>query len=128
MGLDNGIKVRFYGKEPTLPEGVILPFPFGDYYHFAYWRKFWGFRNEVTDLLGSESDEAETELTKTQLEGIIDTLKPFTNRSYFNKYHESIWDYDEYLPTIEQTLTNLNFLLSIWETCVGMSVFWYDSY
>lgn len=128
MGLDNGIVVQFYGEIPVFPEKVILPFSLDSPYHFAYWRKFWGFRNEVTDLLGSESDEAETELTRGQLEGIIDILNAYSNRTYFNSYHESIWDFDEYLPTIMQTLTNLNFLLSIWETCVGMSVFWYDSY
>jgi hypothetical protein len=53
MGLDNGIVVKNLDRN-NIPNFIKLPFGWDlekDHIEIAYWRKCWGIRNDILDIL-----------------------------------------------------------------------------
>lgn len=100
MGLDNGIVIKYKdGSEEEV----------------CYWRKFWGFRNDVICYLSNKYDYNEelfeykigTSEDIQDLREITGILIHFIDEKYFNDNNDSIWSYREYLNVMFDSIKKL---------------------
>ena len=89
MGLDNGIMIR--GKHH--PE-LKLPHPPWEWgsndVEICYWRKFWGFRNEMVVHFNQKEDCENIPLTTNDLLEVIEILETYLDRDYYDTNADSI--------------------------------------
>lgn len=125
MGLDNGIIIKC--RDIDLPH-------YKDYAWLAdqgesevcYWRKFWGFRNEVADIF--DCDAEYIKLNPSSIDIIIEILEKYLERDYYDNYGDSIWEYDEYLLHNIQCLQNLKCVKQYLIYHPDVECYFYDSY
>lgn len=125
MGLDNGIMIKC--------RDIDLPYS-KDYKWLAdngesevcYWRKFWGFRNEVIDIFDCGAEDIK--LNPSSIDIIIEILEKYLERDYYNNYGDSIWEYDEYLLHNIQCLQNLKCAKQYLTHHPDVECYFYDSY
>lgn len=101
MGLDNGIVIKYKdGSEEEV----------------CYWRKFWGFRNDVICYLNNKyyyynEDLFEYKIGTSEdiqdLREITKILIHFIDEKYFNDNDDSIWSYREYLGVMFDSVKRL---------------------
>ena len=142
MGLDNGILVKFK-NEPTEKEKIALQAlgieknDGSEYYDVAYFRKFWGWRNSVLDIIGwLDLDGQETAIDITALAVMRNQLAHFSVEDNWKDYEQKhervnwIWDYDEYYSNMCVNAVRLDWLVEYWEKYPEdiEEVIFYDSY
>ena len=125
MGLDNGIIVRNIKKE-DIPSSIDR---FGIGNEFAYWRKCWGIRDNILRILDVDlKGEGNYILDREKLKKVIEELERFTDEEYWNKYAESVWEFDDFRESQEHYLRNLHWLYDYIENHPEVEVVFYDSY
>mgnify|MGYP003302754993 CR=1 FL=1 len=92
----------------------------------CYWRKFWGFRNEVVDIFDCNAEDLR--LNPPKIDIIIETLEKFLERDYYDNYGDSIWEYDEYLLHNIECLQNLKCVKQYLINHPDVECYFYDSY
>ena len=132
MGLDNGITVKSNRRELTremLPSEIVYPFNFNDT-EILYWRKNWGLRNTVvhTFPLESGSDWEYIIETPSQVFELIEIIVHFMNKETWEEDGDSIWEYDEILPTLQQDVMNLAIIAAFMKNNPDVYLEFYDSY
>ena len=92
MGLDNGFYARGIKKLPRkIYDGWKGIETNGDV-ELAYWRKCWGIRTEILLTLEVDFPGGGTYLvSREKLKEIIEVLKKFTNKEYWEDNADSIW-------------------------------------
>lgn len=121
MGLDNGITKRHKNEAINYLTDEV-----------CYWRKWWGFRNDVVHYLCNKYDtDRETyewELDKEDVLEIIDILKSWDNKEKWTMESRSVWhwDYDHVSNQIHHHITSLRKMLR--EVTNDDIVEFYDSY
>ena len=135
MGLDNGIIVKsrnaknFQMKFPSFIKTMSWLDLTNATVEVAYWRKTWGIRDKILDILGGENDSGEYEITQSQLFKIIKMLKKFLHEDYWIKNAHSIWEYDDMIENQVQILVNLYWLSDYMKKeGKNIKVIFYDSY
>ena len=133
IGLDNGIVIRKkdHSSKIELPSFVKDRWDFSetDQVEIAYWRKCWGIRDRILDVLGGENDTGHYNITQPQLLEIINKLKKFLHQDYWEDYAESIWEYDEFIENQVEILINLSWLSWFMiQEGNDIEVYFYDSY
>lgn len=127
MGLDNGIMIR--GKNH---KNLKLPHWTNDFWsndtEICYWRKFWGFRNEMVEEFHQKEECDDIELTIDDLPKVIELLEQFLEREYFEDNADSPWTYEEYLIYIIRNIENINALIDYMEDHPEVTCYFYDSY
>lgn len=136
MGLDNGIIVRHREGRP-----IYIPRRYYDYvyelggnsqYEIAYWRKCWGLRDKILDILNidqSDYDSYDINLDREDIKNIIKLLKKFTKKDYWNKYADSIWSFDiDIYKRQKRIIRNLKFIHWRMRLDPEINVYFYDSY
>lgn len=126
MGLDNGIVLvsKGYDFDPPHPRGSY----FEGEVEVCYWRKFWGFRNEVIEFFNQEKECEDIPLDWEDVYEIILILERFLDRDYFNTYGQSIWYYEDYLVHMINDLENLRYLANYLKENPKIECYFYDSY
>lgn len=138
MGLDNGVIVRSTHRKLTraiLPEGLIYPFD-KDYeddgIEILYWRKNWGLRNAILNsnaVNSMSTNEYEFSIdTPTQVFELIKIIVSFMNKETWEEDGDSIWDYEEILPILEQNVINLAIIAGFMQNNSDVYLIFYDSY
>lgn len=138
MGLDNYIYIRRKSTQKRLPVDDILDRDYAVNYFkmlggfVCYWRKFWGFRDEVVEEVLKNRD-SEVLLTLEDLVDILVTLEKYTEVGYYEgKDANWIWSWREYLSHLVKTIANLRLLIDdIVEGRIDLDeyeVIWVDSY
>lgn len=116
MGLDNMFFIREKEThiEVDLEEAVpnFLHFMDGANTHdIMYMRKYWGVRNEIMDFLEAKDMDYEIPVPPEKVNGIIDILWKFTDKTYFeNNGGSSIWEWGEALRTLLIGICNLKII------------------
>ena len=138
MGLDNGAIVRSNHRKITremLPEGMVYPwdekFDSSDGgVEILYWRKNWGLRNIVVNSFPQyeDSDWEYIIETPTQIFELIRIIVSFMSKEKWEEYGDSIWDYDEILPILQQNIINLALIASFMKNNPDVFLVFYDSY
>lgn len=88
MGLDNGVIVKAKIESPH--NNAWWWSSNGDKTEVAYWRKFWGFRNEVVKTFGQESECANIPINNKNIDKLITILEKYLDRDYFDENAFSI--------------------------------------
>lgn len=134
MGLDNGWIIRSNKRAITremLPEELVYAFD-RDYDGFPeinYHRKDWGLRNAIIDYFGGENRIGEYEIeTFSQVFDIIRITVSFMDKEKWENKGESIWDYDEVLPRLQQDIINLAIMAAFMKNNPDVYLVFYDSY
>lgn len=133
MGLDNGIVIKKIAREQI---GLIPPYIEGDTTEYnneirievAYWRKCWGIRNEIINILHMNSDQYITEIGVEDIPAIIRMLYKFLSEEYWSKYGDSIWEYEDIKEKLVQNIINLKWLYYFMQKNDNIEVEFYDSY
>jgi hypothetical protein len=125
MGLDNGI----YIKEKENEERKKLQkkqFFWGD--EVAYWRKCWGIRRVILDILNTKEGDYGYAISRDKLKEIIIALKKFNKKEYWDAYADSIWTFEEFADSRKRILRNLRWLHRYMYFHPETEVYFYDSY
>lgn len=132
MGLDNGIIIKKEKRqELDIPSIVKISDSFTDGdIELCYWRKCWGIRDCILDILKINSDgEGYFSIEESrEVELIIKGLYKFLNESYWIKNGDSIWEYEEIVPKLVQDIINLKWLQELMKNDKNIQVYFYDSY
>jgi len=125
MGLDNGIYIKKAGQDEKvkLPERYSF---WGD--EIAYWRKCWGIREAILEVLAENEEEYIYHISRPQLKRIIEALKLFNNKAYWDEYADSIWTFEEFKHSRRKILRNLKWLYRYMYFDPSLEVYFYDSY
>lgn len=138
MGLDNGIYVRSNHRKITramLPEELV--YPWDEKYddpeegvEILYWRKNWGLRNVVVRTFPCEDASRYSYIIETpaQVFELIRIIISFMDKEKWEEDGNSIWDYEDILPILQQNIINLAIIASFMRN--NPDVYWvfYDSY
>lgn len=137
MGLDNGIYVKSNRRKITrnmLPSGIKYCWDEeydGEGPEILYWRKNWSLRNAVLEsdaVTQCKDDEFEYEIsTSKQVFELIKIIVSFMNKEAW-KESDTIWEYEEYLPILQQNIINLAIIASFMENNPDIYLVFYDSY
>ena len=129
MGLDNGIVVRNGKNKNKRIKDIWEGIDSGSDIEVAYWRKCWGIRDQILTVLNENLEgEGEYILSALDLKYIIKLLKEFTNRSYWNQYADSIWEFDEFKHNQKSIIRNLKKVYRWMKQDPDLEVYFYDSY
>lgn len=135
MGLDNSIAVRSNRRKITremLPKEIIYPFDedYDDEVEILYWRKNYGLRNEVVHKLPTykDSDWEYIIETPSQVFDLIKIIISFMDRDKWEEDGDSIWEYDEMLPTLQRDIINLAIIAAFMKNNPDIYLIFYDSY
>lgn len=127
MGLDNGIMIR--GKRHL---ELNLPYPAWDWgsrdLEICYWRKFWGFRNEMVQRFHQKEECADIPLLVDDLQEVIEILENYLDRDYYEMNADSVWTYEEYLVRIIHDIENIQELIRYMNENHDVICYFYDSY
>lgn len=131
MGLDNGIMIE---RSNALPECVLRSFDKdwrmrdGFDLEVAYWRKCWGVRSIIYNVLGqSDENDSEIGISRNDVLAVIRALKTL-NKNNWNEEGSEYWSWDEYKDTHRWSLRRLKKLARIMYWYPNISVYFYDSY
>lgn len=135
MGLDNGFYVKSKKRKITremLPSIIKYPFDtdYGDNIEIVYWRKNWGLRYGVLDILGKRfEDEYKYEIDKSKtVEEIIELIAIFLDPEKWENDGQSIWSADEARPGLIRDIVNLAAIQIFMEENLDVYLEFYDSY
>ena len=130
MGLDNGIYIKGYRKKPFYVKDDL--YDQSDQIDLAYWRKYWGLRNDIINIIYENyyGNDSEVLLSENQIKKIRNLIMEITFSK--KRYLESCggyWDYNIYsvLRGIRQMI-NLTWAARQVRKNPEVEVFWYDSY
>lgn len=134
MGLDNGIILKL--KDKTLPQD--FPGELDDYekehlsrtgeLEVAYWRKCWGIRNEIVNMLHMKNDEGEHIIEHDDVKPIRRILISYMHPNYWEENADSIWEYDEMVENLIDQLIKLKWLEYYLREHKDAECYFYDSY
>ena len=136
MGLDNGFYVKSNKRPITrdvLPKNLQYPFEKDyaeDKVEIVYWRKNWGLRNAVLNLLGERLSEEtyfdiDTPATVIEIIGIIGS---FLDSEKWESEGNSIWDAAEVRPWLIRDIISLAIIYAFMLENPDVYLEFYDSY
>ena len=134
MGLDNGIEIKNFKKDKLNEIPNFIQYTkycredtdVADV-EIAYWRKCWGIRAAILDVLNS-NEEYGIKIDREDIPKIIEVLIPFFSKEYWTKEANSIWEFEEYFNNMLSIMINLKWLYSYMEDNPNLEVVFYDSY
>lgn len=135
MGLDNGFIVKSTKRKISiddLPEGIVLPFA-GSYNEegeeIVYWRKNWGLRNVIRQLLNMREEQYVYEIDSyRQILDIVEVIFNFKNKRIWEDEGGSIWSYEEIEPILQRDIINLILMVPFMQKNPDVYIEFYDSY
>lgn len=134
MGLDNGIMLKIEsGKLPDDFPGTLDDFNIAwlkDHKELevCYWRKCWGIRGAIMEVLHMNKDNSEHKIDAEDVPAIRRKLIQFMHPNYWEEEADSIWTYDEFAETLIQQLLNLKWLEKYLKDHPDAECVFYDSY
>lgn len=133
MGLDNGIVIKKITKEqieliPSYIETDITEYNNEIRIEIAYWRKCWGIRNEIINILHMDSNQYKTKIDIEDIPAIIRMLYKFLSEEYWSKCGDSIWEYEDIKEKLVQNIINLKWLYYFMQKNENIEIEFYDSY
>lgn len=135
IGLDNGFVVKSDKrkiKKEDLPKDIVFPFPQDDDFELeiVYWRKNWGLRGAILDIIGKGENETYYYPVDTPEEvfNIVHAIFSFMNEVDWEMKGDSIWTYDEIKPILERDIINLILMIPFMRKNPDVYLEFYDSY
>lgn len=132
MGLDNGFLILKMDKEdmkkaPYYKEHWYCPE--SESFEPIYWRKCYNLREAVFRVLhGEKNDTFEYQIKPNDIPELIENLRPFLNKIYWDDHDDCIWDYDEMFDDMYKALVFLEWFQSYYKDHPEIEMIFYDSY
>ena len=117
-----------------LPPIIKYPFDtdYNDEVEIVYWRKNWGLRYGVLDIIGKQfanESEYRFEIDKPEtVEEIIWLIIEFLNEEKWENEGQSIWTYEEARRGLLRDVVNLVAIQVVMEENPDVYLVFYDSY
>ena len=133
MGLDNGI-VAIGLTRDNIPSFVQLPFSKDqtpDEIDITYWRKCWGLRGDILDVLHAsyQEDTCHISVDTEDIPAIVREMQKYCSKEYWDENANSIWEFDEIIDFgLIQQMINLKWLHSYMLEHPEVKCYFYDSY
>lgn len=131
MGLDNGFVMCNLNKK-DVPDfatfWLLHDYSEPDKAEVIYWRKCWGLRNVVLDVLHASDNDYRIPVEAEDIPAIIRAIKPFFNEQYWEDEGRSIWTYDEMFDNLVNSVLTLEWMKWYLEEHPDVSCYFYDSY
>ena len=132
MGLDNGIIIKNMTEQqiehiPPYIQTQIIKHNNKEVVDIAYWRKCWGIRSLIINILHMNSN-CEEQIDVEDIPPIIKGLCKFLSKEYWDTEGDSIWEYEEIQQTLIQNIINLKWLYYFMQKNKNIKVEFYDSY
>lgn len=132
VGLDNFTYIHSNRRKITeemLPEGLKYTIYDGLEPEINYHRKDWALRNDMINYFGGENNTGCYDIeTPSQIFDIIRITVSWMDREKWENEGDSIWDYDEILPRLQQDVINLAIMAAFMKTNPDVYLTYYDSY
>ena len=135
MGLDNGLTIRSNKRVITremLPKELVYAFDrdYGSFPEINYHRKDWGLRNAIVDYLPLYNDSDYEYIIESphQIFDLIKIIVSFMDKDIWENEGNSIWDYEEILPRLQQDIINLAIMAAFMKNNPDIYLIFYDSY
>ncbi len=94
-----------------------------------YWRKCYNLREAVFRVLhGERNDVYEYQVKSNDIPELIENLRPFLNKIYWDNHDDCIWEYDEMFDEMYRTLVFLEWFQSYYKEHPEIEMVFYDSY
>lgn len=93
-----------------------------------YWRKCWGLRGEVLEVLGGNTDGYLYKVNREDIPVILKKMKSYFHPDYYEQNARSIWEYDEFFDNLMSSYMTLIWLYDYWSIHPEIEVEFYDSY
>lgn len=140
MGLDNGIILKTKkeinlnvedGDFDAVPSCVHIEelekSEDGFYqYDVCYWRKCWGLRNTIVEILEMDEHLYEKDVNLKNLSLISDAIYYILKEP--DCWESSVWDIDEMTSHLAQDIININWLIKYLKNNNHAYCYFYDSY
>ena len=126
MGLDNGFILKKVDKT-TIPKFVTYS-EYEDEIEVVYWRKCWGLRNAVLNVLHASSDKFEFQVEAEDIPAILRAIYPFFSEEYWEEHGESIWLFEEKIDSLVHDVIDLAWLETYLTEHPEVECYFYDSY
>lgn len=134
MGLDNGIQVKRTSETNQIKELSIFNQDWDKElkcdFEVCYWRKCYNIRHMIIDRVDGFEDSLGTNLTKDDIDNIIDGLQSF-DLDNWDDDGGSIWDWNDeecpYSEYVQQNIKDLQLLRQLMDK-YELEVYFYDSY
>lgn len=131
MGLDNGFVICNLNKKDVPSFASFSPLydnDESDKVVVIYWRKCWGLRGAVLDVLHASDDDYHIPVEAEDIPAIIRVIKPFFNEQYWGDEGGSIWTYDEIFDNLVNSVLTLEWMKWYLEEHPDVTCYFYDSY
>lgn len=132
MGLDNGVLIKGMPKKDLKKIPYFKPNWYikeTNTYEPIYWRKCYNLRDAVFSVIGGEVDNTfEYKLAPNDIAYLIQKLKPFLQKSYWDNHNNCIWDYEEMFEQLYEELVFLEWFKTYYKENSNLNVTFYDSY
>ena len=127
MGLDVGIVLKANLENEKLPWFVNLESIDDGKVEICYWRKCWGIRGELHNLLHCP-ENGKVKIDREDIPAIERTIERYMDREYWDLYENSIWTYDGYTLRAVNNVKNLLWLGWYMDEHPDAEVYFYESY
>ena len=130
MGLDNGITVKNVTRK-QLPPFIIYPFEvdFNDnVVDICYWRKWWGLRNDIVNLIHMDFETYDKRLTCADVADISKLIWSYLISNDIEELDHGYWEEESVRRTARINLWNLFWLRVYMRLHPNAEVYFYDSY
>lgn len=131
MGLDNGFRIqninpeRFKNAPPRKVQDIEET---QDGYEVIYFRKCFGIRNSILQVLHAPKNGGDYNVDAEDLPAIFRKIARYLDEEYWDEHGDSIWLYEEILPRLMDTLLILGWLYGEMKNDPNITCTFYDSY
>ena len=130
MGLDNGFVMCNLNKKdvPDFAAFWMRDYDEPDKAEVIYWRKCWGLRGVVLDVLHASDNDYHIPVEAEDIPAIVRAIKPFFNEQHWEDVGDSIWTYDEMFDNLVNSVLTLEWMKWYLEEHPDVTCYFYDSY
>lgn len=130
MGLDNGIYTKLKKKPPKYLH--IWQYSDGDY-EILYWRKYWGVREMILEIVGGYQDnycnDGTFEINYKQMKKILVMCVNLCRKKFYDEYANSyVFTFEDSKKVMRWNVLRAWWLLRQMKKDPSIKVYFYDSY
>ena len=132
MGLDNGIVLKASSIKNEQVKKMLAPYILEyspDVMEFAYWRKCWGIRADILNVLDTSEypgNDGDFVLDIDLINEIIKILKSYNRKNW--AACDSIWEWEEIRDRLKIQIKDLKVLIKALTIEPELAPYFYDSY
>ena len=93
-----------------------------------YWRKCWGLRDAVLQVLHAGDEGGSYQVDAEDIPAILRSIFPFMSKEFWEANGDSIWTFEEKIESLTQDALNLHWLYAYMKGHPEVECYFCDSY